>query len=77
MSLSKDGLKQAIMDALDSAPDNKDDAMEALAGAIVDHIQNNLEVNIPSATIITTVSGGSGAPAVGIKNVDEITLEVS
>jgi len=67
MALTSDVIKTAI-----SNIDNIDDFCDKLAKAIVD----NLEVKIPSAQVITQVSGGSGAPAVGVPNPTPINCEV-
>ena len=52
--------------------DNIDAFCEKLAKAIVD----NLEVKIPASQVITQVTGGSGAPAVGIPNPSPIDCEI-
>lgn len=67
MALSGEPLKAAIQNI-----DNIDDFCEKLAKAIVD----NLEVKVPASQVITTVSGGSGAPAVGVSNTSPIECEV-
>jgi len=79
MSISKAGLKAALLAAMDpdNPPANKEDAMDALADAIVTYLLDNLEVKIPIAGVVDTVSGGSGAPAVGIANLKTISCEVS
>lgn len=48
------------------------DFADALAKAIV----KNLEISIPVGKVIVTVSGGAGAPAVGIKNLTPIKCGV-
>lgn len=67
MPLTGESLKAAIQNI-----DNIDDFCEKLAKAIVD----NLDVKVPVSQVITTVSGGSGAPAVGVPNPTPIECEV-
>jgi len=67
MPLTGESLKAAIQKI-----DNIDDFCEKLAKAIVD----NLEIKVPASQVITTVSGGSGAPAVGVPNPTPIECEV-
>ncbi|MBC8465751.1 hypothetical protein H8D57_01880 [bacterium] len=67
MTLTGDAIKAAI-----SSIDNTDDFCEKLAKAIVD----NLEVKIPVSQVITQVSGGGGAPAIGVPNPTPINCEV-
>ena len=67
MALTGDVLKTAI-----SNIDNIDDFCDKLAKTIV----SNLEVKIPSSQVITQVTGGSGAPAVGVPNPAPINCEV-
>jgi len=67
MPLTGESLKAAIQNI-----DNIDDFCEKLAKAIVD----NLDVKVPVSQVITTVSGGSGAPAVGLPNPTPIECEV-
>ena len=67
MSLTGDAIKSAIQNI-----DNIDEFCDKLAKAIVD----NLEVKIPMSQVITKVSGGSGAPAVGVPNAAPIDCEV-
>jgi len=57
MSLDKDGLKAVLLDAMSQNPTDKESAMDALAGALVDYITENLEVVIPAGTVLT---GGIG-----------------
>lgn len=77
MAMSKEVLKAALLDAMSTAPDNKEGAMDALAGAIVDFLNANLEVKIPIGGVIGGVTGGSGAPAVGLPNTSKISCEIS
>jgi len=67
MPLTGESLKAAIQNM-----DNIDDFCEKLAKAIVD----NLEVKIPASQVITEVTGGSGAPALGVPNPTPIDCEV-
>ena len=50
---------------------------EDISEIIINHIVDNIDIQIPMQSVITTVSGGSGAPAVGVKNVNPIKLEVT
>jgi len=67
MPLSGEVIKSAIQNT-----DNIDEFCAKLAKAIVD----NLEVKVPMSQVITKVSGGSGAPAVGVPNPSPIDCEV-
>ncbi len=67
MPLTGDAFKAAIQNA-----DNIDAFCEKLAKAIVD----NLEVKIPVSQVITQVTGGGGAPALGVPNPSPIDCEV-
>ena len=67
MALTGETLKAAIQNI-----DNIDDFCEKLAKAIVE----NLEVKIPASQVITEVTGGSGAPALGVPNTEPIDCEV-
>ena len=67
MALTGETIKVAIRNI-----DNIDDFCEKLAKAIVD----NLEVKIPATQVITEVTGGSGAPALGVPNATQIDCEV-
>jgi len=67
MPLTGEVIKSAIQNT-----DNIDEFCEKLAKAIVD----NLEVKVPMSQVITKVSGGSGAPAVGVPNPSPIDCEV-
>ena len=67
MALTGSEIKSAIQNI-----DNIDAFCDKLAKAIVD----NLEVKIPASQVITQVTGGSGAPAVGIPNPSPINCEV-
>ena len=59
MALTGAKIKSAINEI-----DNSNDFANELAKAIV----ANLEITIPMQKVITIVSGGAGAPAVGVKN---------
>ena len=67
MALTGSEIKSAIRNI-----DNIDEFCDKLAKAIVE----NLEVKIPSSQVITQVTGGSGAPAIGIPNPSPIDCEV-
>lgn len=49
---------------------------ESIGTAIVSHIVENIEIKIPSGSVIVSVSGGSGAPAVGTTNSSPIDATV-
>ena len=67
MALTGSEIKSAIQNI-----DNIEEFCDKLAKAIVD----NLEVKIPASQVITQVTGGSGAPAIGIPNPSPIDCEV-
>jgi len=67
MPLTGEVIKSAICNI-----DNNEDFCDNLAKAIVD----NLEVKIPASQVITQVSGGGGAPAIGVPNPTPIICEV-
>jgi len=67
MALTGLEIKSAIQNI-----DNIDEFCDKLAKAIVD----NLDVKIPASQVITQVTGGSGAPAVGIPNPSPIDCEI-
>lgn len=73
MSLTRDGLKNAILTAMSGNPDNKDDALDAMAGAIVEYLKNNLEVKVPTGAVVTNATG----QVVVTRNVTTIDCEVS
>lgn len=62
--------------ASQEAKDNVKAIWEEVGKVIVKHIKDNLVVNIPSGAVIVQVTGGSGAPAVGVANVNPITVTV-
>ena len=67
MALTGSEIKSAIQNI-----DNIEEFCDKLAKAIVD----NLEVKIPASQVITQVTGGSGAPAIGIPNPSPIDCEI-
>jgi len=67
MPLTGSEIKSAIQNI-----DNIDEFCDKLAQVIVD----NLEVKIPASQVITQVTGGGGAPAVGVPNPSPIECEV-
>ena len=67
MALTGSEIKSAIQNI-----DNIDEFCDKLAQAIVD----NLEVKIPASQVIIQVTGGGGAPAVGVPNPSPIECEV-
>lgn len=64
MALDAAQLKSEMIKAMESTPDNRDEALGKLAETIVNHIKNNLEVVVPSGSFVTTVTG----QAVGTSN---------
>jgi len=73
MGISKDGLKSAMLTAMAGKPDNQDDAIELMAGAIVDYLKVNLEVKVPAGEVVTNATG----QIVVTKNLKTIDCEVS
>lgn len=74
-----DGIANIII-AADAPADVKAGIMkmwEDIGTSICDYILKNIEIKIPSGSVITAVSGGSGAPAVGTPNVGPIDCSVS
>ena len=67
MALTGDVIRNALKDI-----DKSEDFAEKLAKAITD----NLEIKVPVGTVIETVTGGSGLPAVGLPNKTPIKCEV-
>lgn len=67
MALTGAVIRSAIKDI-----DKSEDFADALAKAIV----NNLDITVPIQKVVTTVIGGSGAPAIGTKNVSPIKCKV-
>jgi hypothetical protein len=73
MALQNSALSQAlkaIFDAMEEARDNQWYA-DQMAQAITDQIKT---AGVPAGAVITSVSGGSGAPAVGVPNTAEIKV---
>ena len=60
-----------------SASDIDDAAMGAIADAVVQHIVTSSVITIVSGQVIIQVTGGSGAPAVGIPNVGAETCLIT
>ncbi len=86
----KDRIKTELDSALEPAPsegdDHRKDFSDALAKAISDevvkHIKDTLvitgaTVKIPASAVIISVSGGTGAPAVGVPNPTPIDCEIN
>lgn len=65
-------LSGSVIKELIYGSNNVDDYCEKLAQAI----NRNLEVEIPATSVIVQVSGGSGAPAVGVPNTSPITCDI-
>lgn len=49
----------------------------SIAQSIIDHFLSNQVVQIPTGSVIVSVSGGGGAPAVGVPNAAPINCIVS
>ena len=69
-------LRDEMLSAMSSNPDNREDAFLALATAIAGHIKDNLEIDVPAGKVIGSVTGGSGTPAIGIVNPAKISCTV-
>lgn len=67
MALTGAVIRSAIKDI-----NKSEDFADALAKAIV----NNLDITVPIQKVVTTVIGGSGAPAIATKNVSPIKCKV-
>ncbi len=70
---------KADIGALEKDKDDKDTALSKVAAAIAEEVIEELKqaivtVEIPANQVIITVSGGSGAPAVGLPNSTPIQL---
>lgn len=76
MALDKAALKAAVLALTTADPGTTaDSAAEDLADAIEGYVTAALvNVTIPAGAVITSVTGGSGAPAVGVANVNPIAL---
>ncbi len=71
MALDKAGLKAALQTAFEDLNSAKtaSDAAQDMADAIDIYVKTAIAtVTIPTGTFIVSVSGGSGAPAVGVSN---------
>lgn len=79
MAITADGLASEILSQMSNLDENStpEQARAAHANAIVKYLLENLEVKIPSTSVIISVVGGSGAPAVGTANPDKIDCEIS
>ena len=73
MALTKDGLAEASKTAMAANPTSKDDALEAMAGVILYYIVGNLEVKVPAASFVITVTG----QAVGTPNAAAVDCEIT
>lgn len=83
MALNGKSMGDAIAAAI-TASDASSDAKAAvkkvwedIGDAICDYIVANIDVKIPQGSVITAVSGGSGAPAVGTPNAAPLDCTVS
>lgn len=76
MALNKTELRDMMISKMSNKPDNSPDAFENLADAFIEYILDNIEVEIPAGSIVGSVTGGSGAPAVGIPNNTSIKCRV-
>ncbi len=77
MSLDKSGLITALTSIFDDVEPGTTASQKAtqIADALDDYVKTAIaQVTIPTGTVITTVTGGSGAPAVGVPNVAPIGL---
>lgn len=77
MSLDKSGLKAAFQSAFEGLGTSKtaEQAAIALSDAIDVYVKTAVaQVTIPAGTVITAVTDGGGAPAVGVPNVAPIAL---
>lgn len=77
MALDKAGLQSAFQSIFEDLGTGKTAAQAAteLSDAIDVYVKTAIAtVTIPSGTVITAVTGGGGAPAVGIPNAAPISL---
>lgn len=77
MSLDKSGLKSTLETIFNdvSSGVTASDKAEALANAIDTYVKTALvNCSIPIGSVIIQVTGGSGAPAVGVPNTTPILL---
>ena len=81
MALSGSVLKSLMvsnLQALGRSAEHIDDAgLEAIANAVVQHILTSSVITIVSGQVVIQVTGGSGAPAVGIPNVGAETCLIT
>lgn len=71
MALDKSGLQSTLRTIFEDLSEGKsaDDAATSLSDAIDVYVKTAIAtVTVPSGTFIVSVTGGSGAPAVGIPN---------
>jgi hypothetical protein len=74
MALQEDALAQAlktIFDDMDREPRDSQWYADQAAKAVTDQIKT---AAVPVGTVVVSVSGGSGAPAVGVPNPTEIKV---
>ena len=80
LSASKTGQKIANLVAASDAPaDVKQKIVKLwtdIMGAVYEDIKSDMSITIPSGSVITAVSGGSGSPAVGTPNVAPIDCDI-
>lgn len=77
MSLDKSGLQSAFLSIFTDVDPSKTASQKAasMADAVDEYVKTALvNCTIPSGTVIVQVTGGSGAPAVGIPNASPISL---
>lgn len=77
MSLDKSGLQSALETIFNdvSSGTTAADKAAALANAVDEYVKTALvNCSIPAGSVIISVSGGSGAPAVGVPNPTPISL---
>lgn len=85
MAMNKTVLANAIVDKITNFSIDKNadpnaqvkKLWEDISEIIINHIVDNIDIQIPIGSIIGTVSGGSGAPAVGVPNTSPIKIEVT
>lgn len=73
MSINKNGLKNALLQSMSGNPTNKDDALDAMAEALVNYLKDNLEVKVPTGAFVTNATG----QVVATKNTTPLSCEVS
>ena len=81
MALNGTALKSLMvsnLQALGRETQHIDDAgLEAIANAVVTHILTSAVITIVAGQVVIQVSGGSGAPAVGVPNVGAETCLIT